>query len=202
VSVRHYIFGYKKLTRCRFGIDIGKAYYILNPSKDLIATQEKFEPLFKKYRWRGIAGKIPSRSDFEDALSGHDLVVYCGHNAGEQYISRSHVANVGHVPNPGPIQQHFDIVRSKETLKASGSSLLRAMVDKLDKKGASASQVNAERTDEYSELTYLNNNAVTMLMGCSSGKLVDNGEFDPDGPILAYLLAGRYARCTSLVFFY
>jgi hypothetical protein len=179
--------------KLRFGIDTGKTFYILNPSKDLTATQERFEPLFKKYRWRGMAGQTPSRHHFEEALSNHDLVIYCGHNAGEQYISRTHVANVGHVPNAGPVQQHLGIVRSKETLKASGSTLLRAMVDKLDnKKGPTNTPQAKESVSEYSELTYLNNNAVTMLMGCSSGKLVDNGDFDPDGPILSYLLAGRY----------
>jgi hypothetical protein len=178
----------------KFGIDTGKTFYILNPSKDLTATQERFEPLFKKYRWRGMAGHTPSRHHFEEALSNHDLVIYCGHNAGEQYISRTHVANVGHVPNAGPVQQHLGIVRSKETLKASGSTLLRAMVDKLDnKKGPTNTPQAKESVSEYSELTYLNNNAVTMLMGCSSGKLVDNGDFDPDGPILSYLLAGSPA---------
>lgn len=163
----------------------------------MVSTQERFEPLFKKYRWRGLAGQTPSRHDFEEALASHDLVIYCGHNAGEQYISRTHVANVGHVPNSGPVQQTLGIVRTKETLKASGSSLLRAMVDKLDsKKGApntNAAQPK-EVVREYSELSYVNNNAVTLLMGCSSGKLVDNGDFDPDGPILSYLLAGRYAH--------
>lgn len=33
--------------------------------------------------------------------------------------------------------------------------------------------------------------AVSLLMGCSSGVLEANGEFDPHGYVLNYLLAGR-----------
>jgi separase len=33
--------------------------------------------------------------------------------------------------------------------------------------------------------------AVSLLMGCSSGVLEANGEFDPYGYVLNYLLAGR-----------
>jgi len=34
--------------------------------------------------------------------------------------------------------------------------------------------------------------AVTMLFGCSSGKLRDAGDFEPWGTPFTYLLAGRY----------
>jgi separase len=33
--------------------------------------------------------------------------------------------------------------------------------------------------------------AVTLLFGCSSGRLKLGGEFDPSGVVLSYLLAGR-----------
>ncbi len=99
------------------------------------------------------------------------------------------------MPSAGPVRQNLGIVRSKETLNADGASLVNAFVAQLGKKTTNTSQSKPEPVPEYNELTYLNNNAVTMLMGCSSGKLVDNGDFDPDGPILSYLLAGRYVAC-------
>jgi hypothetical protein len=135
----------------------------------------------------------------------HDLVVYCGHNAGEQYIARNHVAQVSHVikyNNAEDKSAHDDIVRSKSTLKASGSTLLHSMLSGLDKKASVPVKTQSNPEPDaiaLSELTYMNYNAVTLLMGCSSGKLVDNGDFDPDGPILSYLLAGRYVntRCAQ-----
>jgi len=45
--------------------------------------------------------------------------------------------------------------------------------------------------------------AAVLLMGCSSGRLRDAGEYDPTGMALRYLLAGAPGACTryTCVFF-
>jgi len=97
----------------RFGaaVDPTKGYYILNPSKDLGKTEERFRDWakdMKKAGWGGVIGEAISEQQFIDALETQDLVVYVppaaahrfstlilrmyryfGHGGGEQY-ARSH----------------------------------------------------------------------------------------------------------------
>lgn len=44
-----------------------------------------------------------------------------------------------------------------------------------------------------SKIRHLRKGPVAILMGCSSGSLISQGEFDPDGYIMNFLLGGRYA---------
>lgn len=61
--------------------------YILNPSSDLKNTQAFFQPTFKTLdSWNGIVNKIPQESEFEDALSKSEILLYFGHGSGAQYI--------------------------------------------------------------------------------------------------------------------
>lgn len=61
--------------------------YILNPSSDLKNTQAFFQPTFKTLKsWNSIVNKSPQESEFEDALSKSDILVYFGHGSGAQYI--------------------------------------------------------------------------------------------------------------------
>ena len=86
-------------------VDPSKGYYILNPSSDLTSTQvstvsfslcfssttqARFEAEFKDKGWRGLAGVTPSAQHFREALTEYDLFVYCGHNAGQQYLRMEH----------------------------------------------------------------------------------------------------------------
>lgn len=65
-----------------------KGFYILNPSSDLVNTQNRFESLFRERGWNGTAGKPPTQDEFLKALEECDIFVYCGHNSGEQYLRR------------------------------------------------------------------------------------------------------------------
>jgi separase len=65
----------------RFGaaIDPRKGYYILNPSKDLGKTEERFRDWakdMKKAGWGGVIGEPISEQQFVNALETQDLVVY------------------------------------------------------------------------------------------------------------------------------
>ncbi|KAL6853167.1 peptidase family C50 domain-containing protein [Trichoderma novae-zelandiae] len=61
--------------------------YILNPSSDLTNTQAFFQPAFSSLEsWTGITNKAPKESEFEQALSTSEIMVYFGHGSGAQYI--------------------------------------------------------------------------------------------------------------------
>ncbi|EPQ52368.1 hypothetical protein GLOTRDRAFT_80657 [Gloeophyllum trabeum ATCC 11539] len=73
-------------------VNPSKAYYVLNPSGDLKATEGRFRDWvtdMRKVGWDGIIGRQPSELEFVNALSSKDLLIYFGHGGGEQYI-RSH----------------------------------------------------------------------------------------------------------------
>ncbi|ANB11375.1 Esp1p [Sugiyamaella lignohabitans] len=62
-------------------------FYVLNPSKDLIRTQERFEEPFKNMSgWQGIVSRAPSEDEIVNALNEKDLFIYVGHGGGERYI--------------------------------------------------------------------------------------------------------------------
>ncbi|KAL7823410.1 peptidase family C50 domain-containing protein [Trichoderma gracile] len=61
--------------------------YILNPSSDLTNTQAFFQSAFLSLEsWTGITNKAPKESEFEQALSTSEIMVYFGHGSGAQYI--------------------------------------------------------------------------------------------------------------------
>jgi len=99
-------------------------FYVLNPSKDLSGTQKYFEAEFRAQSgWEGIVGEPPSSTQFKQALIDKDILVYCGHGAGQAFLNENQ-------------------------LKASSC------------------------------------HAAALLMGCSSGRLRDGGEFDASGMAL------------------
>jgi separase len=119
-------------------LNLAKSFYILNPSKDLESTQSVLEPLLTAQpHWRGVVGEAPQEADFKRALCEHDLLVYCGHSGGEQYL----------------------------------------------------------KADKLKELKVT---AKALLMGCSSGLLQPSGLYEPQGIVVAYLLAGSSSVVANL----
>ncbi|XP_049848880.1 uncharacterized protein LOC126316828 [Schistocerca gregaria] len=79
----------------RDGLQTDKTFYVLNPGGDLKRTQELLSPIFEQEcEWKGIVNQIPEKEEIEDALSRHQLFIYCGHNAGEHYLSRSDIQKI------------------------------------------------------------------------------------------------------------
>jgi separase len=69
-------------------VDLSSAFYALNPSGDLTATQAAFEEWFRRLEgWEGRAGAAPSASELAAALQARRLFVYFGHGGGEQYLA-------------------------------------------------------------------------------------------------------------------
>ena len=69
---------------------LGSTYYVINPSGDLLSTQDTFESWFKNLKgWYGLSGRVPTADVLGAALQEHDLFIYCGHGGGEQYIPPS-----------------------------------------------------------------------------------------------------------------
>ncbi|KAF2077934.1 hypothetical protein CYY_000735 [Polysphondylium violaceum] len=115
-------------------VDTKSLFYIINPSGGLSETQDYFIPLFNKHfpSWAGIAGQIPTKPQYQNALEDNEIFFYMGHGSGEQYFRGDRI-------------------------------------QKLSKCG------------------------VSILMGCKSGHLEEQGEFEPTGIILDFLLAGSKA---------
>lgn len=64
-----------------------KVFYVVNPSGDLVQTQERFEKLFQgQPNWNGVIGRKPTTEEFFNGIRGiYDLFIYFGHSSGEIY---------------------------------------------------------------------------------------------------------------------
>lgn len=69
------------------GADTSKTYFILNPSNDIPKTQAQFENVFKGEGWPGVIGQPPQKEEFQAAIAGKDVILYCGHGSGREYLS-------------------------------------------------------------------------------------------------------------------
>ncbi|KAI0029237.1 peptidase family C50-domain-containing protein [Vararia minispora EC-137] len=82
----------------RVDVDAGNAFFVLNPSGDLTATEKRFSRWLEKMKtvgWEGITGQAPSEQQVVDALCRKHLFIYFGHGGAEQFV-RSH--KVRHLP--------------------------------------------------------------------------------------------------------
>ncbi|KAK9236358.1 peptidase family C50-domain-containing protein [Lipomyces kononenkoae] len=76
-------------------IDVEKGAYILNPSADLVNTQNQFQSQLESFDgWSGIIARAPTEGEFKSYLNANDLVLYFGHGGGEQYIRPSQIKNL------------------------------------------------------------------------------------------------------------
>ncbi|GFR39900.1 hypothetical protein Agub_g405 [Astrephomene gubernaculifera] len=63
------------------------AYYLLNPSGDLVDTQHFFQPMLEaESNWQGLIGERPTARALLTALQSYDLFMYFGHGSGEQFL--------------------------------------------------------------------------------------------------------------------
>ncbi|EXJ88219.1 hypothetical protein A1O1_05149 [Capronia coronata CBS 617.96] len=62
--------------------------YILNPSSDLMSTQDLFGTVFETQlsQFKAITKRAPQEKEFEEALHDRSLMLYFGHGGGAQYI--------------------------------------------------------------------------------------------------------------------
>ncbi|KAH7159985.1 peptidase family C50-domain-containing protein [Dactylonectria estremocensis] len=68
-------------------VSADRGTYILNPSTDLKNTQVTFQPALKALpSWKGIINRSPEETEFEEALSTSEILLYFGHGSGAQYV--------------------------------------------------------------------------------------------------------------------
>ncbi len=65
--------------------------YVLNPSEDLIKTEQRLEQKLRKMEW--MRQLDLNESKWLDLLE-HDIVMYCGHGAGEKYYNPSKLSTI------------------------------------------------------------------------------------------------------------
>ncbi|SCM24989.1 peptidase family C50, putative [Plasmodium chabaudi adami] len=74
-------------------------FYVIDPNGDLKRAQNATYPFIyfrnqKKYKhknWNGYSGTFPSEKVILKNLCTNDLYIYCGHQGGEQYISKNDI---------------------------------------------------------------------------------------------------------------
>ena len=68
--------------------DVGSCYYMLDPNNNLKKTCQKLHDLFKQMEgWDGDIGYAPAQLDLATKMSRKDIFMYCGHDAGQQFIN-------------------------------------------------------------------------------------------------------------------
>jgi hypothetical protein len=73
-------------------VDVRKAQFVLNPSNDLNATQQRYETSgrfqawARKLAWSGASGRQPVVEEYRGMLENSGLFLYVGHSSGEQYF--------------------------------------------------------------------------------------------------------------------
>lgn len=74
--------------RAGYTIPASEGTYILNPSSDLVSTEDTFKSVFEAQlpKFTAIVDRAPSETEFETALQDSPLVLYFGHGGGAQYI--------------------------------------------------------------------------------------------------------------------
>ncbi|KAL1837485.1 hypothetical protein VTJ49DRAFT_3746 [Mycothermus thermophilus] len=161
--------------------------YILNPSGDLVSTQQTFGgPLAANLAgasWRGIVGRAPSETEFASALESSDVLLYFGHGSGAQYIRG----------------------RTVRCLAAGGGGSSGATPTTADGQGVVGEQQAVKEGEKKvveekkpTSTTSSRCRATVLLMGCSSAALDARGEFEPAGPVWNYMMAGAPAVVGTL----
>lgn len=56
--------------------------FIVNPSGDLLKTENRLKAVFETIGWEGITNRQPTSEEMKELLTTKNLVVYCGHGTG------------------------------------------------------------------------------------------------------------------------
>ncbi|KAH3682655.1 hypothetical protein WICPIJ_006369 [Wickerhamomyces pijperi] len=84
-----------KLLQQHQGLSISRTdgTFLLNPSGDLVKTQDRFEKILETFgasrNWRGMTNKKPTEDEVVDLITNSNLHIYVGHGGGESYIRSS-----------------------------------------------------------------------------------------------------------------
>lgn len=72
-------------------------FYVINPGGDLQRTEETFKEVVQSQSWRGSFGKT-SKDAVAGAHNDESIYLFCGHGAGDQFLSPRKFAKHGKAP--------------------------------------------------------------------------------------------------------
>ncbi|KAL0587482.1 hypothetical protein ABG067_002778 [Albugo candida] len=79
-------------------INSAKVGYILNPGGDLLQTESHIGSIMKDIEyWDGLIRQAPTEKQWRSMLLQHELLVYCGHGAGEKYYHSERILKLKRV---------------------------------------------------------------------------------------------------------
>ena len=79
--------GFSRTDREHFRINGRNGASLLNPTGDLIATQQRLEqPLQELAGWENVIQREPTETEMKHLLEDHDLFLYFGHGSGGSFI--------------------------------------------------------------------------------------------------------------------
>ncbi|KAI8150319.1 peptidase family C50-domain-containing protein [Fennellomyces sp. T-0311] len=82
-----------------WSVDSRKTCYVLNPSGDLMHTQNEFESVFKRMAsWQGHIQERPAEFHWQNVLESRELYMYFGHSAGQSIIRGQNIKKLKHCP--------------------------------------------------------------------------------------------------------
>ena len=72
----------------REGVQARRGYYVVDPAGDLPRTAAALAPLLRRLGWRGaLSAAPPAAGALARELAVADVLLYCGHGSGEEYVS-------------------------------------------------------------------------------------------------------------------
>lgn len=77
--------------------DASSVFYVINPAGDLQRTEQKFKDVVKSQPWNGFFGKV-SKEIVAAGFGNEKIYLYCGHGAGDQFLSPRKFAKTGEAP--------------------------------------------------------------------------------------------------------
>lgn len=102
-------------------------FYLLNPSGDLVSTQQSFQQLFEEQtEWHGKVGQrdtLPNQSETLTQLQKSDIFLYLGHGGGEEFIPPRQLSRLSKLPvsllmgcSSGALQRYPGLTESSGTI--------------------------------------------------------------------------------------
>ncbi|KAL0264698.1 separin protein [Diplodia seriata] len=143
---------------------------VLNPGGDLTRTQETLAPHVKATpgMWHHLIGRVPDETTLETSLAKKDVLLYFGHGSGAQYIRG----------------------RTVKKLLCSRREHALSSTPRRTSSSPSSSPDAEEEEQGQQPPPPPPSLATSLLFGCSSAHVTDNGAFEPSGMLCAYLTAG------------
>jgi len=76
-------------------VNFRDTFYVLNPSKEMQQTQERFQNFFKQQQtWEGVIGSEPHKQVLKEKLAKQGCYLYIGNGAGESILDEDDIQDI------------------------------------------------------------------------------------------------------------